>query len=188
MVSVDPILTTGASGLSVTWPQKVVGALHGLDDAWLVLLAMELVWQLYYIEPMDYPCKPQLDNVKLPLTCLCLAVRLKNAKSSQSMRLTFYGVQKYCFDYTGVTLDDVCNHMVALRGVLHTLSEERKSLGELWDDMYNSAMLLFFIGVAIVGVVICFSENIDDHHPVRVAQQAAPKPPQSRFRTCATTC
>ena len=129
MVSVDPILTTGASGLSVTWPQKVVGALHGLDDAWLVLLAMELVWQLYYREPMDYPCKPQLDNVKLPLTYLCLVVRLKTAKSSQSMRLTFYGVQKYCFDYTGVTLDDVCNHMVALRGVLHTLSEMMESLG-----------------------------------------------------------
>ena len=80
---------------------------------------------------MDYPCKPQLDNVKLPLTCLCLVVRLKTAKSSQSMRLTFYGVQKYCFDYTGITLDDVRNYMVALRGVLHTLSEERKSLGEL---------------------------------------------------------
>ena len=81
MVSVDPILTTGASGLSVTWPQKVAGALYGLDDAWLVLLAMELVLQLYYREPMDYPCKPQLDNVKLPLTCLCLAVRLKTCAS-----------------------------------------------------------------------------------------------------------
>ena len=33
MVSVDPIPTTGVGGLSVTWPQKVVGALHGLDDA-----------------------------------------------------------------------------------------------------------------------------------------------------------
>ena len=83
-----------------------------------------------------------------------------------------------------ITPDDVRNYMVALRGVLHTLSEERKSLGELWDDMYNSAMLLFFIGVAIVGAVIFFSEKIGDRRPVRVLQRAGglpllPHPPSS---------
>jgi hypothetical protein len=67
--------------------------------------------------------KPQLDGVQLLLTCLCLAVRLKTAKSSQSMRLTFHGVQKFCFDYTGVTLDDVRTCMAALRGVIHPLSD-----------------------------------------------------------------
>ena len=123
-------------------------------------------------EPPDYPFKSQLDSVKLRLICLCLAVRLKTAKSSQSMRLTFHGVQKYCFDYTGVTRDDVYNYMAALRGGLRTVSEEMESLAELWGDMYNFARLLFFIGVLIVAAVICFSEKIGYRRPVRVLQRA----------------
>ena len=78
MVSADSILTTGVSGLFVTGLRMAVGALHGLDDAWLVLLAMELAWRLHYGSPMDYcPFKPQLDSIQLPLTCLCLAMRLE---------------------------------------------------------------------------------------------------------------
>ena len=63
MVSVDPILTTRASGMSVsvTGPQKVAGAMHGLDDAWIVLLAMELAWQLHYGEPLGSPYYKVLD-------------------------------------------------------------------------------------------------------------------------------
>ena len=110
MASAHQILTTGPTGMSVTGPQMAAGALHGLDDVWLLLVALEQAWRLYYGEPPDYPFKSQLDSVKLRLICLCLAVRLKTAKSSQSMRLTFHGVQKYCFDYTGVTLDDVYNY------------------------------------------------------------------------------
>ena len=197
MASADQILTTGPTGMSVTWPQMAAGALHGLDDVWLLLVALEQAWLLYYGEPPNYPFKSQLDSVKLRLICLCLAVRLKTAKSSQSMRLTFHGVQKYCFDYTGVTRDDVYNYMAALRGGLRTVSEEMESLAELWGDMYNFTRLLFFIGVLIVAAVICFTEKIGDRRPVRVLQRAgiyngrlsaSEKPPQSCFRCRAATC
>jgi hypothetical protein len=48
------------------------GALHGLDDVWLLLVALEQAWRLHYGEPPDYPFKSQLDSVKLRLICLCL--------------------------------------------------------------------------------------------------------------------
>ena len=74
MASAHQILTTGPTGLSVTGPQMAAGALHGLDDVWLLLVALEQAWRLYYGEPPDYPFKSQLDSVKLRLICLCLAV------------------------------------------------------------------------------------------------------------------
>ena len=74
MASAHQILTTGPTGMSVTGPQMAAGALHGLDDVWLLLVALEQAWRLYYGEPPDYPFKSQLDSVKLRLICLCLAV------------------------------------------------------------------------------------------------------------------
>jgi hypothetical protein len=71
---------------------------------------------------------------------------LKTAKSSQSMRLTFHGVQKFCFDYMGATLDDVRTCMVALKGVIHALSDGQNSLKELLLEVHNSVMLLLLIG------------------------------------------
>jgi hypothetical protein len=97
---------------------------------------------------------------------------LHEASTGKQQQKPGFSLLPYCFEYTGVTLDDVRNHRAALRGVLHTVSEQMNSLGDLWDDMYNSAKRLLLIGVVIVGAVICFSEKIGYRHPVRVLQRA----------------
>ena len=54
MASAHQILTTRPTGLFVTGPQMAAGALHGLDDVWLLLVALEQAWLLYYGEPPNY--------------------------------------------------------------------------------------------------------------------------------------